>query len=316
MRVFSEVSVHKTALSLMLLLALGSMSATPVTDYEIRKGQTLSYIAFLKLGAWDESVAAQIKADNPGIDLDRIEVGQKIKLRIPSKDPLKPIDPAKQLQVASKKAVVTMVRGTGKIVRAGGGSEALRANQFLATGDAVITDAGSYAELIIDNQSVLRLNEKTQVKMLAIQAPQVATATEKRPFYTRIALVSGKTWAKVQKWAGGTINYQIQLPTAIAGVHGTVFETEVNADSTGAVAVHQGEVGVGGSAAAAVKKSLAPKSVPGPKEVGMGEWIHILKAGQKIEVPKAGLPEKPKEFTASVGDAWTDMNRERDCLCD
>jgi len=308
--------VHKTTLSLLLLLAIGSRAATALTDYEVRKGQTLSYIAFLKLGAWDETVAAQLKADNPGLDLDRVEVGQKIKLRLPSSDPLKPVDPQKQLQVASKKAVVTMVRGSGKVVRAGGGSETLRPNLFLSTGDAVITDAASYAELIIDNQSVLRLNEKTQVKMLAIQAPQVATATEKRPFYTRIALVTGKTWAKVQKWAGGTVNYQIQLPTAIAGVHGTVFESVAKPDSTGEVSVYQGEVGVGGSAAAPAKKSLAPTAVSGPKEVAMGEWIHILKAGQKIEVPKAGLPEAPKEFKVSVGDPWVDMNRERDCLCD
>lgn len=310
--------MRKSILSALLLLATGSMAATTLVDYEIRKGQTLSYVAFLKLGAWNDSIAGQIQKDNPGLDMDKIMVGQKIHLRMPSEDPVAaPVDPAQRIQVASRKAVVTMVRGTGKITRASGASEVLKPNAFLATGDGIQTDAGGYAEIIIDNQSVLRLNEKTQVKLLAIQAPQVATATEKRPFYTRIALVSGKTWAKVQKWAGGTINYQIQLPTAIAGVHGTVFESEVNGDSTGAVSVYQGEVGVGGKAAApAAKKSLAPKSVSGPKEVALGEWIHILKQGQRIDVPKAGAPAAPHDFKVPVGDAWVDMNRERDCLCD
>lgn len=308
--------MYKT-LSLLAFLAAGAMAGTTLTDYEIRKGQSLSYVAFLKLGGWSPEVAAQIKADNPGIDLDRVEPGQKVKLRLPSEDPLKPADPQKQIQVASKKAVVTMVRGTGKILRAGGGSETLRANLFLATGDQVTTDAGSYAELIIDNQSVLRLNEKTRIRFLAIQEPQAASATEKRPFYTRIALMGGKTWAKVQKWAGGTVNYQIQLPTAIAGVHGTVFESSVNGDSTGAVSVYQGEVGVGGTPPEApARKSLAPSSVSGPKEISKGAWIHMLKAGMTIDVPKAGAPEGPREFKVAVGDPWVDMNRERDCLCD
>lgn len=310
--------MRKSILSALLLLVTGSMAATTLVDYEIRKGQTLSYVAFLKLGAWNDSIAGQIQKDNPGLDVDKIAVGQKIRLRVPGEDPAAaPVNPTQRIQVASRKAVVTMVRGTGRILRASGASEALKPNAFLATGDGIQTDVGSYAEIIIDNQSVLRLNEKTQVKLLAIQAPQTATATEKRPFYTRIALLSGKTWAKVQKWAGGTINYQIQLPTAIAGVHGTVFESEANADSTGAVSVYQGEVGVGGSVpAAAPKKSLAPKSAAGPKEVAVGEWIHILKQGQRIDVPKAGAPAAPREFKVPTGDAWVDMNRERDCLCD
>jgi len=305
--------LSKFVLFALLLAAVATRAADPV-DYQIRKGQTLSRVALVKLGAWNDSVEAQIRADNPGLDPDRIEPGQIIRLRLPSDDPLKPSDPVRAVRVASRKAVVTMVRGHGEILRASGSREPLRANKFLGTGDGLQTEAGSYAELVIDNQSVLRLNEKTRITLLAIQAPQPATASEHRPFYTRIALLSGKSWAKVQKWAGRMVNYQIQLPTAIAGVHGTVFESEAGSDSSGSVSVHEGEVGVGSLPPVAVKKSLAPTPVEGPKEISKGQWIHILKQGQRIDIPKTGAPEPPHEFKVSADDPWVDMNRERDSL--
>jgi hypothetical protein len=305
--------VPKSVLFALIFAALAVQAASEPVDYEIRKGQTLSRVALVKLGSWNDSILAQIRADNPGLDPDRIEPGQKIRLRIPSEDPLKPSDPVHAVQVASRKAVVTMVRGHGEILRASGAREPLLANRFLSAGDGVQTEAGSYAELVIDNQSVLRLNEKTRISLLAIQAPQQVSVAEKRPFYTRIALLSGRSWAKVQKWAGRMVNYQIQLPTAIAGVHGTVFESQANDDSSGAVSVHEGEVGVG-SLPPTKRKSLAPAPVDGPKEISKGEWMRIVRAGQRVDIPKTGAPEPPHEFKVSLDDPWVEMNRERDSL--
>jgi hypothetical protein len=193
--------------------------------------------------------------------------------------------------------------------------EKLVANRFLSTGDVLITGADGMAEIIIDNQSVLRLASSTEIKLTAIQESQKNTASENRPMVTRLALVRGKTWAKVQKWAGSLVNYQIQLPNAIAGVHGTVFETEAKADSTGAVAVYQGEVGVS-NLAKPTKKSLAANPVEGPKEVSQGEWTTILKDGMRMEIAKSGTPGEPQTFTADANSEWVKMNKERDCLCD
>jgi hypothetical protein len=132
---------------------------------------------------------------------------------------------------------------------------------------------------------------------------------------TRMALLRGKTWAKVQKWAGALVNYQIQLPNAIAGVHGTVFETEAKADSTGTVAVYQGEVGVS-NIPSSTKKSLAPNAVDAPKEVTQGEWTTLLKDGMRLEIAKSGTPGAPQTFAADGNSDWVKMNQERDCLCD
>lgn len=315
--------MNPSRLKIRFLLALATcsgaaFSAVTLEDYTVRRGQTVSYIAFLKYGVYNDSIANLMKADNPQLpNLDLIQVGSKLKIR---KDVQAPVavekDPAKRIQMASKKAVVTMVIGTGEIRRANGVVEKLAANRFLSTGDAIVTMADGMAEIIIDNQSVLRLSNSTEVKLTAIQEAQKASGSETRPLLTRLALVRGKTWAKVQKWAGGIVNYQIQLPNAIAGVHGTVFETEANSDSTGAVAVYQGEVGVHNAVAAAPKKSLAPNQVAGPKEVSQDEWVRILKDGMRLEIAKTGKPGEPQAFVADANSDWVKMNKERDCLCD
>lgn len=303
-------------LQLIVLSAAVQASATLV-DYTVRRGQTVSYIAFLKYGVYNDSVANMMKTDNPQIaDLDLIQVGATLKIRQDAKAPVGfAKDPQKRIQMASRKAVVTMVSGTGEIRRASGVVEPLVPNRFLSTGDVIATSADGMAEIIIDNQSVLRLANSTEVKLTAIQESQKNTANESRPLVTRLSLVRGKTWAKVQKWAGALVNYQIQLPNAIAGVHGTVFETEAKADSTGVVAVYQGEVGVSNIAKAG-KKSLAPTAVDGPKEVAQGEWVKILKDGMKLDIGKTGVPGQPQAFTADAGSEWVKMNKERDCLCD
>lgn len=301
----------------MLALSAVAQAAPTLEDYTVRRGQTVSYIAFLKYGVYNDSIAGLLKSDNPQIaNLDLIQVGSILKIRKDAKAPVaSEKDPQKRLQMASRKAVVTMVVGAGEIRRASGIVEKLAPNRFLSTGDVLITGPDGMAEIIIDNQSVLRLASSTEIKLTAIQETQKNTATENRPMVTRLALVRGKTWAKVQKWAGSLVNYQIQLPNAIAGVHGTVFETEAKPDSTGAVAVYQGEVGVSNIPSTA-KKSLAPHAAEGPKEVAQGEWTTLLKDGMRMEIAKSGTPGTPQTFTADANSEWVKMNKERDCLCD
>ncbi|MBK8803214.1 MAG: FecR domain-containing protein [Fibrobacteres bacterium] len=309
--------------SLLSLLGLAglALAVEPNTmeDYVVRRGQTVSYIAFIKYGAYNDSIGGMLRKDNPQVqDLDKIQVGQVIKLRKEAKAPVvTEKEPARRIQLASRKAVVTMVQGSGEIRRFKGKREPLQANRFLSMGDTIVTGADGFAELIIDNQSILRLSSATEVRLTAIQEPSKVTSKESRSLVTTFFLARGKTWTKVQKWAGGLVRYQVQMPKAVAGVHGTVFENEVKDDSAAVVAVHQGEVGVtGGSPAEAPKKGWAPKKVSGPKEIALAEWVQVLKDGQKLEVSSAGVAGAPSAFTADPNSEWVKINQERDCLCD
>lgn len=312
----------------LLVLAAGALLAatlptsgtTSFEEHVVRKGQTASYIAFQKYGAFNDSIVALLKADNPAVsNLDDIKVGQVLRLRksveVPQVSAKR--NPQRTIQLASQRAVVTMVKGSGTIRRAGGTTEPLAANRFLGKGDAIATGNDGYAEIIIDNQSVLRLHRDTEIRLSSIQEPRSATSKDQRPFVTRLALVKGKTWTHVQKWAGGIVNYQIQLPNAIAGVHGTVFETEVLPDSTGSVGVVEGEVGVGAGASDSVpaKKSLAPKPAAGPQEIALEQWIRLVRTGMKLSVPKSGAPGEAQPWKPSA-DEWKALEDARDCLCD
>lgn len=315
------------ALPLLLLgtsaLLVAALPATPPApayeDIVVRRGQTVSYIAFQKYGLYNDSIVALLKADNPSLqNLDALQAGQTLRFRKAAAPQAEArSNPQKTVQLASRRAIVTMVHGNGTIRRANGKVEPLKVNVALSKGDAVATGSDGYAELVIDNQSVLRLNRDTELRLSSIQEPRSAGSKDQRPYVTRLALLRGKTWTHVQKWAGGIVNYQIQLPTAIAGVHGTVFETEVKPDSSGSVGVIEGEVGVGGGAdsAPAPRKSLAPKPVSGPQEIALDQWIRLVRTGMLLNVPKSGAPGQPVAWKPSDAD-WKPLNDLRDCPCD
>lgn len=320
MRILRILPLLVLASGALLAATLPNAGSPSFEEHVVRKGQTASYIAFQKYGAFNDSIVGLLKSDNPSLaDLDDIKVGQVIRIRKSAEVPQVSAkrNPQRTIQLASQRAVVTLVKGTGTIRRANGTTETLAPNRFLGKGDAIATGNDGYAEIIIDNQSVLRLHKDTEIRLSSIQEPRSASSKDQRPFVTRLALVRGKTWTHVQKWAGGIVNYQIQLPTAIAGVHGTVFETEVLADSTGSVAVVEGEVGVGPGATDSVpaKKSLAPKPAAGPQEIALDQWIRLVRTGMKLSVPKSGAPGEAQPWKPAAAE-WKALEDARECLCD
>jgi hypothetical protein len=206
---------------------------------KVARGQTASWLSFRHLGAWTPEIAEQVKADNPHIPLlDQLEIGQTLRLRL-SLDQ-RNWAPASQVAKAIRKAVATLVKGSVQVHRAGSPNpEPLRANEFLAPGDRITTRSGDVLELIIDNQSVLRLRDEAVLTLTAIQSDDSTQGAR-----TSVALDMGRLWSKVRKWAGPLVGFQVRMPNAIAGVHGTTFECFVNADSSGGVTVHEGLVGV------------------------------------------------------------------------
>lgn len=206
----------------------------------VRPRQTVSWLALRYLGGFSPAIADTLRMDNPGIpDLGKLRGGETLRLRR-SMD-RRPLPPDRQIELASRQAVVTTIKGQGEIRRANGSIEPLAANRFLSTGDEVRLGAGASAELVIDNQSVLRLRENSRLR---IQGVQDASLARGRKAGTRVALDAGSLWVKVRTWAGPLVGFEVSLPSVIAGVHGTVFETTVKEDTTQIVAVREGVVAV------------------------------------------------------------------------
>ena len=118
--------------------------------------------------------------------------------------------------------------------------------------------------------------------------------------------------------------FELELPTAIAGVHGTVYQTTVNSDTSAEVKVYDGEVAVSGkkqkkdedvSKVQNVFKPheiTGPQEIAGPKEISLDEWIKIVKAMQTIKIDKNGIPTDPVTFQKNPDDSWEKWNEERD----
>ncbi|MEN9308279.1 MAG: hypothetical protein RL173_2211 [Fibrobacterota bacterium] len=260
-----------------------SESDTLFSMVKVGRDQSASWLAFRHLGAWSPDIASQVKSDNPTIkNLNRLEIGEILRLR-------RSLDqrgqtPFQQIAKATRKAVVTYVRGSARIVRQGN-AEAVGLNDYLVPGDKIITDANSSLELIIDNQSVMRLRENTTLQLVSIQD---STASQK--VGTSVSLEYGRLWSKVRKWAGPLVGFSVRMPNAIAGVHGTTFECFVNTDSSGIVTVSEGVVGVMG------RSQTLETFVPS------GKTVAIHKDGQVT----------PSEGPSGKSTDWKRFNEQRD----
>lgn len=131
-------------------------------------------------------------------------------------------------------------------------------NQKLRPGQTVRTGPHSRMALLLDDNTQVRLNEKTVLEILSIQAkPRTAGQTKFRQLMGR-AWVQSKTPPKDFVW---------RTPVAVAGLRGTDWEMEVAEDGRSLLSVFSGEVdfsndlgrvSVGANEQALVEQGKAP----------------------------------------------------------
>jgi hypothetical protein len=139
----------------------------------------------------------------------------------------------------------------------------------------------------------------------------------------KVDLSAGKLWANVKKLTTSDSSVEVKTSNAVAGVRGTVYRVNVEADKSALVKVYDGEVYVANPPRDASKpadKALQPHEVSGPHEVpppyhevSMEEWTAIVKAMQQITISPEGKPSKPQDFDPRADlDDWVRWNQERD----
>jgi len=288
-------------IALFLALTLSGTAPTNAdTAYStivVRPHQTISWLSFRYLGTYDAKTSDTLKMDNPAIsDLGHLKGGETLRLRR-SMD-RRSLSPERQIALASRQAVVTTLKGSGEIRRANGQILPLSVNTFLATGDEVRTGAGTSAEVVVDNQSVLRMRENSRLRLQGIQD---TTLAQGRSAGTRVALDAGSLWVKVRTWAGPLVGFEVRLPSTIAGVHGTVFETSIKADGSEEVLVREGVVSVrelreNGPEVRLMKgQSVSTQAgvlqVPAPAKASPAKWPAEFKDTESPDSPASDIPE-------------------------
>jgi hypothetical protein len=291
-------------------------SSEEFVDHTVRAGETVSLICIDYFGQFTSAMIPVISKENPGIkNINLIYPGQKLHLRNPDYTAPAPSAESKlfEKKIAAVQGVVTCVVGEAFYVPVSGGAKKkLAANTVVVPGDVIQTAATGRVELIINRETVVRIRENTRLTVDTFRDP-AKTASK-----THVAFSVGSVWAKMKKFRDKVSRFELELPTAIAGVHGTVYQASVATDSSAEVKVYDGEVAVRGvekgapAQSGGINEVSGPGEVSGPDEVSMEQWTALVHEMQKIRIDKNGKNHGVESFTKAHNDSWEDWNSERD----
>ena len=291
--------------------------ALEIFKHTVKKGESVSLICIDYYGYYGAELAKAVLKDNPSLkDLNLIYPGQAITLHNPDYKSEKPApaNPVFERRMQAMQGVVTYVEGDALLVPKGGkAKQKLVPNTIVYPGDVVQTMASGRVEMIVNRETVVRLKENTRMSIDAFRDTGTSVGS------TKMGFSLGSIWTKMKQFRDKISRFELELPTAIAGVHGTVYEATVDKDSSSEVKVYTGEVAVKNNPAA--KKAAAPGGaaevsgpgeVEGPREVSLDEWVTIVREMQKIRIDKKGKPRAPETFKKDAEDSWEKWNLERD----
>ncbi|MBU0653346.1 MAG: FecR family protein [Proteobacteria bacterium] len=224
---------------------------------------------------------------------------------------------AATLDIGKGSATVSFLKGSAEILELGKGPwTSLKLSDALEEGDQVRTKEGAQMELVLTDNSRLRFAGNSEFKVVRMEA---GGPSAPRDVNVHVAL--GKAWANVAKTIGAKGNFAIACDQAVAGVRGTVYRMNIDADRSALVRVYDGKVHVtGGGKAMEAPKPIGPPTrisgptpIPGPHKVSMEEWTVIIKAMQQVRIGADGVPEKPRDFTEKEDrNEWVEWNKARD----
>ncbi|MFN8643534.1 MAG: FecR domain-containing protein [Candidatus Binatia bacterium] len=117
--------------------------------------------------------------------------------------------------LAGQAGVVAGVNGTPTVAR-DGTTRALLRGETVAVGDRIATDAGAKVKLLLADDSVLAIGPGSEVVL-----DELLLGDERRR--GRLRVLVGRFKLAIAAWLGGPSDYQIDTPTAVVGVRGTVL---------------------------------------------------------------------------------------------
>ncbi len=288
----------------------GSTAATQ--KFSVRKGDSASYLAIRYYGYFNDSLFSVIKQANTHLaDLNRINPGDTLFFPVRTA-----AEPAPELlRSAAASAVLAYAEGAVRY-RRGASTLAFApapANLILKPNDELETGKDGRAELVLDNRSVLRLAANSRLKIAALlrTAPSRSNANSYQASFT---MNLGSLWTRITIFLDKPPKVEVKLPTAIAGVQGTIYRATIAADGSTAVRVYEGAVQVSSNPASGAPQQIGPpRQIPGPRQITMEAWVKMVQAYQELIIAKNGRPGEPRPFQDQSEDlAWVCWNQERD----
>ncbi len=148
-------------------------------------------------------------------------------------------------------------------------------NQSIYSGDRIKTYLNSRIELRMPDGTVVKVNENT-----VFDVTEIKTAAADKEDKMRFTLWAGNIWAKFTKLVSSRQSRQIESPSAVVAIRGTILDMNVDANQRTRIHVIEGRVAV------------RSKGVAGEVMVG---------ANQESTVDKGKAPTPPKPASKTHG---------------
>jgi len=150
----------------------------------------------------------------------------------------------------------------------------------IAENDEIMTESDSFADILIDDGSLVRVAENTHISV-----SELAFNEETREVKTSIFLQVGKLLSNITAFLHKDSYYDVRTPTAVAGVRGTEFMVDATDALQTEVGVFDGRVSVGNLDKNGV---LVPDST-----------VHVPR-GKQTMVARLKRPRRPFAHTAKM----------------
>jgi len=198
-----------------------------------------------------------------------------------------------------------------------GNRVSLQTDDVLCAPAKVMVGASSRLELLLADGSFVRFAPNTTFTLVKADA----VPSTSRDISVDVAM--GDCWAKVQDLLGQDGSFEVNSPTAVAGVAGTVYRLQVKQDKASAYFVYDGKIQVAYSPASPPAGSgpitqphrvAGPSRVAGPHRVSLEEWMVVVSKGYRFSISPEGAYSDPQPFDMKEDrqDPWVKWNLDRD----
>lgn len=185
------------------------------------------------------------------------------------------------LAIVQRVAIVDAVEGNAQLLVHGEGDpKPVEEGRLVRTGDVLITGPDSSVELRWMRWAGgmrITVGENSRFKVIKSIVNRSKDVEE-----SRLRLDVGRIWVRLRQALTGRSKFEVETPTIVAAVRGTIFSVEVAEDGSSRVEVYEGTVAVSaeGGAAATLTSGSQVGLQPGQEETEirpltldeLGDW--------------------------------------------
>lgn len=222
-----------------------------------------------------------------------------------------------ELKIGNGEASVNQLDGSAQVLASGQKKwHSLKLRDTISGGDEVRTGPKTRLELIMSDYSAVRFADNSHFKIIQVEA-----GDENKPRNVKVHMAVGRSWTNLSRTIGKKGQFDQSCENAVAGVRGTIYRMNVNADKSALVRVYDGQVSVSGGGKEEERKPVlgqprkvsGPKTISGPRKVSMEEWTVIIQSMQQIQIGADGTADKPRDFTDQEdSNEWVKWNKAKD----